>query len=161
MAGMGPRLRPSGPWQLGQVGGSTRPLALPAASAMATAAGIRSCSRMGTGPPRAPSTRARELLYAGTKMGAGRRRSQKKTGAREPPSFVHRCRAGNRLDFLRCVEIEPDLVVAADVDGHPAPVGELAEQKLVGKRLADGVLNQPRHWPRAHLRIGALDREGT
>src|SRR6202171_497743 len=166
MEAMVPRLRPSVPWQLAQLAAMSRPfvelvsaptatVALPAASAMATAAGIRSCSRMGMGSPRAPSTRARELLYAGTewvRSVAG----AKKNGGAQPPSFVHRCRSGNRLDFLRFVEIEPDLVVAADVDGHPAPVGELAEQKLVGKRLADGVLNQPRHRPRAHLRIEAL-----
>ena len=52
-------------------------------------------------------------------------------------------------------------VVLIDVDRHFAAADEPAEQQLVGERLADRVLDQTRHRPRAHLRIEALAAPGT
>ena len=57
------------------------------------------------------------------------------------------------------LEHELHLLVVADVDRHLAAGDELAEQQLVGERLADRVLDEPRHRPRAHLRIEALLRQ--
>ena len=67
--------------------------------------------------------------------------------------------SGHGLGFFLFLEHEPDLVVVVDVDRHLAAADEAAEQQLVGERLADRVLDQARHRPRAHLRIEALLRE--
>src|SRR5712691_5550682 len=74
--------------------------------------------------------------------------------------------AGRLRDLLglrrhRAVEIfEAELVEAGLVlhqDDADMPAGlELAEQHLVGERLLDGLLDQPRHRPRAHLLVVAV-----
>src|SRR5690242_8847222 len=56
-------------------------------------------------------------------------------------------------------ELERDLAALVDVDGDLAAVRELAEEQLVGERAAYGVLDEPRHRPRAHERIEAAPGE--
>src|SRR6478609_4746999 len=57
------------------------------------------------------------------------------------------------------LEHELHLVVLVEVDQHLAARHEPTEQQLVGERLADRVLDEARHRPRAHLRVEALPRE--
>src|SRR5690349_9574268 len=52
-------------------------------------------------------------------------------------------------------ELERDLAALVDVDRDLAAVRKLAEEQLVGERTAYGVLDEPRHRPRAHERIEA------
>src|SRR4051794_34656362 len=68
----------------------------------------------------------------------------------------HRLR---RLGFLGFQEFEADLVVLVDVDGHLPARDQPAEEKLLGERLPDGVLDEARHGSRTHLRIEALARQ--
>ena len=99
---------------------------------------------------RAPSER-RPLLYVdegAERRTAALRRDVLRSQATGPTS-----------GFGRFLEAELDLVVVADVDRHLAAIDEPAEQQLVGERLADRVLDEPRHRARAHLRIEALLRQ--
>src|SRR6185436_9877387 len=68
-----------------------------------------------------------------------------------------RARSGDGGGFF--LELELDLLVLADIDGHLAAVLQAAEQQLVGQRAANGVLDQSRHRARAHQRVEALARE--
>src|SRR5438094_5774625 len=89
---------------------------------------------------------------------------QKMKGSPKAPLVASRkrraaARSGDDFRLLGLVEFQLDLFVGADVDGHPAAIGQLAEKKLFGKRLADRILDKPRHRPGAHLRIEAFSRE--
>src|SRR5262249_33664183 len=64
-----------------------------------------------------------------------------------------RCRFGSGFR-----EAELNLAIL-EVHGHLAAVDQAAEEELVGQRLADGVLDETGHRPRAHLRIEALHRQ--
>src|SRR5262249_2321758 len=98
----------------------------------------------------APLTSVRERRF-GT-----RRVSRTRRATRAPSSD----RLGlRRLGFLRILERELHLAGVVDVDRHVPASHEPAEEKLVGERLADRVLDEPRHRTRAHLRIEALSRE--
>src|SRR5215470_3345489 len=73
-------------------------------------------------------------------------------------SMSRTSRSGDSLGLrglLGLLEDELDLVVRLDVDRHLAAAGESAEEQLVRERLADRVLDQPRHRPSAHLRVEA------
>src|SRR5688572_25308152 len=57
------------------------------------------------------------------------------------------------------LELQHDLVGFADVDRDLAAVLQLAEEKLVGQRPPDRVLDEARHGTGAHERIEALLRQ--
>ena len=70
--------------------------------------------------------------------------------------YGHACRIFTVLRWNRFLEIQTDLVTGVDIDGHPTTVRQLAEQQLVGQRLADGVLDQTRHGAGAHHRVETM-----
>src|SRR5436190_20919795 len=89
------------------------------------------------------------------------RRHVNKDGAAGAPSSSMACAMSDlrdwlwllRLRLLRFLECERKLAFVVDVDRDVPAADEPTEQELVGKRLANRVLDEPRHRSRAHLRI--------
>src|SRR5262245_1671812 len=97
-------------------------------------------------PPTKPVA-ARNAAFAGSKKG--------ERGSKSLTPIA----SGHRLGLFRLLEDETHLAVVVDVDRHCPAADEAAEQELVGQRLADRVLDEPRHRPRTHLRIEAILRQ--
>src|SRR5712691_6487061 len=147
--GTAPRLLPSVPWQVAQLAATSRPRfasAAPAPSAATSSARPARARKSGWFTPPSPLGRERTMVLLRRVSGAA-----KKDGAHRAPSIDTCCSLRYRLGFLGFLEDELDLVALVDVDGHLAAADEPAEQKLVGERLADRILAEPRHRPRAHL----------
>src|SRR5690606_15626757 len=54
------------------------------------------------------------------------------------------------------LDVERHLAVLVDIDRQASAIDQPAEQQFVGKRAADGVLDEALHRPRTHERIEAF-----